>query len=102
MNLSNMNLVELRDLEEQIRREIKKREAEDIVRAREEILSIAQRLGVPLQDILGAQGKAKPTKAAASFQHPENAALTWSGRGRQPGWIKAWLASGQALDALRI
>lgn len=102
MNLTTMNLVELRGLEEQIRREIRKREAEDIVRAREEILSIAQRLGVPLKDILGAQGKAKPVKGTGGFQHPENAALTWSGRGRQPGWIKAWLAAGQSIDALRI
>lgn len=101
MNLSNMSLAELRDLEEKTRREIKKRESEEITRARDEIHSIAQKLGVSLKDILGAQGKSKTGKVTKHFQHPENADLQWSGRGRKPGWIKDWLASGQELDALR-
>lgn len=101
MNLSNMNLAELRDLEEKIRREIKKREAEELARARDEILSIAQKLGVPLKDILGAQARAKTSKAAHHYQHPENAALSWSGRGRKPAWVREWLDAGQPLEALR-
>jgi DNA-binding protein H-NS len=101
MNLSNMNLAELRDLEDKTRREIKKREAEELSRARDEILSIAQKLGVPLKDILGAQGKSKSGKPANHYQHPENADLHWSGRGRKPGWVKEWLQSGQSLETLR-
>ena len=101
MNLSNMNLADLRDLEEKTRREIKKREAEELVRAREEILSIAQKLGVPLKDILGAQVRAKSTKAATHYRHPDNTELHWSGRGRKPGWVKQWIEAGQPLDALR-
>ena len=101
MNLSNLNVAELRDLEEKVRRELKKREGEELTRAREEILSIAQKLGVPLKEILGSQGKSKPGKAASNFQHPDNAALHWSGRGRKPGWVKQWLESGKALEELR-
>lgn len=101
MNLSNMNLAELRDLEEKTRREIKKRESEELSRARDEILSIAQKLGVPLKDILGAQGKVKSGKPASHYQHPENAELHWSGRGRKPGWVKDWLGAGKTLEALR-
>lgn len=101
MNLSNMNLADLRDLEEKTRREIKKREAEELLRAREEILSIAQKLGVPLKEILGAQARAKSTKATVQYRHPQNSDLQWSGRGRKPGWVKQWVATGQALDALR-
>ncbi len=101
MNLSNLNLAELRDLEEKTRREIKKREVEELARARDEILSIAQKLGVPLKDILGTQGKSRPAKTASHYQHPENAALHWSGRGRKPGWVKAWIESGQPLETLR-
>ncbi|MBC7415396.1 MAG: H-NS histone family protein [Herminiimonas sp.] len=101
MNLSNMNLAELRDLEEKTRHEIKKREIEEMVRAREEILSIAQKLGVPLKDILGVQVRAKSAKPAAVYQHPENAELSWSGRGRKPGWVKQWVDGGQPLEGLR-
>jgi DNA-binding protein H-NS len=101
MNLSNLNIAELRDLEEKTRREIKKRESEELTRARDEILSIAHKLGVPLKDILGAAGKSKPAKTAKHYQHPEDPALHWSGRGRKPGWVKDWLATGQALENLR-
>ena len=101
MNLSNLNLTELRDLEEQVRREIKKRGAEDLIRAREEIMLIAQKIGVPLKDILGAQGKPKSAKGNMIYVHPDNSALGWSGRGRQPGWIKQWLESGKSLEDLR-
>lgn len=101
MNLSNMSLAELRDLEEKTRREIKKRESEEIIRARDEIHSIAQKLGVPLKDILGTQGKTKTGKVPKHFQHPENNTLQWSGRGRKPGWVKEWLDSGKQLEALR-
>lgn len=107
MNLSNLNLTELRDLEEQVRRDIKKREADEIIRAREAILSIAEKLGVPLKDILGAQGKVKGAKGAKSvkgamiYMHPDDSTLGWSGRGRQPGWVKQWLESGKPLEDLR-
>ena len=101
MNLSNMSLAELRDLEEKTKREIKTREVEELSRARDEIMSIAQKLGVPLKHILATQGKAKAGKTATQYQHPDNAALQWSGRGRKPGWIKQWLDAGNALESLR-
>ena len=101
MNLSNMSIAELRDLEEKTKREIKKREGEELSRARDEIMSIAQKLGVPLKHILATQGKVKTGKTATQYQHPDNAALHWSGRGRKPGWIKEWLDAGNALESLR-
>jgi DNA-binding protein H-NS len=101
MNLSNMNLAELRDLEEKTRSEIKKRQTEEVSRARDEILSIAQKLGLPLKEILGASAKVKTKKSAGQYQHPHDAGMTWSGRGRKPGWIKDWVAGGNNLDALR-
>ena len=101
MNLSNINLAELRDLEDKIQREVKKREDEELTRARDEILAIAQKLGVPLKDILGAQGKSRNGKPANHYQHPDQGQLHWSGRGRKPGWVKEWLGSGQTLESLR-
>ena len=35
------------------------------------------------------------------YVHPENADLTWTGRGRQPKWVTGWLASeGNTLEML--
>ena len=66
-----------------------------------EMVARLQKLGVPLKDILGAQVRAKSTKAATHYRHPDNTELHWSGRGRKPGWVKQWIEAGQPLDALR-
>ena len=111
MDLSNLSLNDLRSLEQQLKVEIKRREHEDMARAREQILAIAHSVGIPLKDLIGA-GVRGPKVAgsvgaprgtvAVRYRHPENSALAWTGRGRQPKWIVQWVAEGQSLDALRV
>ncbi len=36
------------------------------------------------------------------YRNPSNSAETWTGRGRQPKWVRDALASGASLEALRI
>lgn len=36
------------------------------------------------------------------YRNPDNAEQTWAGRGRQPKWVEAALASGKTLDDLKI
>jgi DNA-binding protein H-NS len=36
------------------------------------------------------------------YRHPENADQTWSGRGRQPDWMKEALAAGKSKDDFLI
>jgi DNA-binding protein H-NS len=43
----------------------------------------------------------KKNKKPAKYQHPETG-KTWSGRGRNPLWVKAHLDAGGILDELRI
>ena len=57
---------------------------------------------VTLSTPLSAAGPRKRAPAAAKYRHPENAALTWTGRGRKPRWVTDHLAKGGALDALAI
>ena len=40
--------------------------------------------------------------AAAKYRHPENAALTWSGRGRKPLWFVAALDAGKSPEDLAV
>lgn len=63
----------------------------------------ASKRGFALEDLIDAK-KARKAKspAAPKYRHPENPEVTWSGRGRQPGWIKDALARGQSLDAFKI
>jgi DNA-binding protein H-NS len=41
-------------------------------------------------------------RVAPKFQNPVDPSLTWSGRGRQPRWVTDLLASGKAIEELRI
>jgi DNA-binding protein H-NS len=36
------------------------------------------------------------------YRHPDNADNQWTGRGRQPKWVKEWVESGKSLDKLRV
>ncbi|HLO65300.1 MAG TPA: ParB/RepB/Spo0J family partition protein [Azonexus sp.] len=39
-------------------------------------------------------------KIEALYTHPENADLAWTGRGRKPKWVEAWLDNGGTLEQL--
>jgi DNA-binding protein H-NS len=104
MDLSRLSLADLRALQQQVTQELKVREQQELEKAREQIIAIAQSVGIPLKELIGTDVRGKPgngSSAATRFRHPANRSLRWSGRGRQPKWVKDWVASGQPLDALR-
>ncbi|RYF36537.1 MAG: hypothetical protein EOO38_27560 [Cytophagaceae bacterium] len=54
MDLSKLNLAELKDLQAQIGAEMKNREKSEMEKARSDINAIAQSLGLSLKDLLDA------------------------------------------------
>jgi DNA-binding protein H-NS len=103
MDLSNMSLGDLRNLQDQIKQEMKKREQQEVQQAREQIQAIAQRVGLPLKDLITTNARgAKAGSVAVRFRHPDNSAQQWTGRGRQPKWVKEWVEGGKSLDKLRV
>lgn len=109
MDLSNMSVGDLRNLQEQIKQEMKTREAQEVQKAREQILAIAQSVGVPIKDLLATGGRGaakgnagKGSTVAVRYRHPDNASQQWTGRGRQPKWVKEWVEGGKSLDKLRV
>ncbi len=106
MELSKLSLSELRMLQEKIVQELLQREQEEIVQAREQILAIAQNIGIPLKELMGthriaAKGRTK-NKVAVRYRHPSDENLQWTGRGRQPKWVSEWVSSGKTLDTLLV
>lgn len=86
---------------------MKSRERLEIEKARIDIEAIAKGLGLSLQDLLGAaetKGKVRKQtgKVAAQYRNPQNASQEWTGRGRQPGWVKELLASGKILQSAKV
>jgi len=105
-DLSGYKLSELKELQHDVEKEITGRQQQEVKNAREQILSIAQDLGMSVEELLqNAPKKQKAStgrKVAAQFKNPADNAQTWSGRGRQPRWLADALASGQNLDDFRI
>jgi DNA-binding protein H-NS len=105
LDLSDYNLSELKGLQEEIEKEIKARQQQDVAKAREQILAIAQGLGVSVKELLANGGKKSESsgkKVQMQYQNPADNGQTWTGRGRQPKWIAEGLASGKSLDGFRI
>lgn len=105
VDLSDYNLSELKGLQAEIEKEVKARQQQEVTKAREQILAIAQGLGVSVEELLtngGAKSKNSGKKVQAQYQNPADNAQTWTGRGRQPRWIAEGLAGGKSLADFKI
>lgn len=106
MDISSLSLAELKKLETQAIQEIKSRQKDELEKARAEMLAIAQRVGVPLPQLIAGvpntAAKGAKKAVAAVYRNPDNHDQKWSGRGRQPLWVKFWLEKHQSLDGIRI
>lgn len=107
IDLSGYNLAELKGLQFDIEKEIKNRQQQDVKKAREQILEIAQNMGISVEELL-AKGPGKSKKAGSGakvnpqYHNPADNSQTWTGRGRQPKWVVEALGKGKSLDDLRI
>jgi DNA-binding protein H-NS len=107
INLNAMSLPELKRLQKAIAKAIaaysdrKKREALIVLEAS------AQEFGFSLADLMGGKLGGKKTRnsrrpAGPKYRHPENPDITWSGRGRQPGWFRAAKDAGITEEAMGV
>lgn len=105
MDLSNLSVSELRDLQQQIPAEIKRREAQEKISILNEVRAFAKARGYAIEDLIAKEARVKSTsgnKVKVKYRHPENPELEWTGRGRKPKWVESWIASGSALDSLLV
>lgn len=105
MDLSTLSVIELRELQQQIPAEIKRREALDKVNILNEVRAFAKARGYAIEDLLGKESKVKTTagnKVKVKYRHPQNPELEWTGRGRKPKWVEAWVAGGASLENLLV
>ena len=104
MDLSSLTAAELRDLQQQIPAELKRREVQEKANILNEVRAFAKARGFALEELVGKEVKIKaPTgKVKVKYRHPENASLEWTGRGRQPKWVAEWLTKGGSLESLTV
>jgi DNA-binding protein H-NS len=97
-DLNNMTVAELDALIERarsVREETRERRRIELK------CELEQRLkgeGFSAIEVLGAKIKAKPQALPAKYADRADAAQTWSGKGRMPGWLQAKLDAGARLE----
>ncbi|MEL6954382.1 MAG: H-NS histone family protein [Pseudomonadota bacterium] len=108
VDLSKLTLAELQTLRSDVDAALAAQEQSARANALKEVEAAAKAHGFALTDLTGgtkpkprAKRKA-PAPAAPKYQHPENASLTWSGRGRQPRWFKEAVDGGASPDQFLI
>ena len=102
MNLDKMTLNELKDLQDKVAIAIFDYKKRQKAEARAAAVAAARSYGFSLEEVLGDSKAKRASKVAPKYAHPENAELTWTGRGRKPKWIEAALASGKSLKDLEL
>jgi DNA-binding protein H-NS len=101
-NLEAMSLKELRQLQKDLAKAISTYEDRHKAEARAKLDAIAKEMGYSLADLIGAEGKTTRAPAVAKYRHPENAVLTWSGRGRKPKWFADHVNAGKDPSKLAV
>jgi DNA-binding protein H-NS len=105
INLGELTEKQLEKLKSDIDNELVGRTKQKLAEARKAVEEAAKKHGFSLNDLLGGKGRAKaaPKSAGApKYRNPADSTQTWSGRGRQPEWFKAAIASGKSPDDMAI
>ena len=102
IKLDTLSLKDLKTLQKEIGRAIDTAEERQKTSAREQVEALTKKLGYTLAELAEGKGKPKRAPTTPKYRHPENPALTWSGRGRKPQWFVEALAAGKTVEALVI
>lgn len=102
IDLNTLSLGKLKELQRQITKTIAGYEERRKAEAHSKVDQVARELGYSLDELVQIAPKRKRTPLPPRYRHPEQPEITWSGRGRRPGWILDALAAGKSLDDLAI
>ena len=101
-DLEALTLSELKKMQKDVAKAISTYEDRHKAEARAKLEAIAKEMGYSLAELIGIEVKATRAPALAKYRHPENAALTWSGRGRKPQWFADHINAGKDPSALAV
>ncbi|MBO6854454.1 MAG: H-NS histone family protein [Marivivens sp.] len=104
LDLYSMSRAELEALQKDVAKALKDVDAREMKAAREAAEAAAAEHGFSLAELLGDGRKSRKSRGPvpAKYRNPENAAETWTGRGRKPKWVAAAEAAGRDLSEFEI
>ena len=101
-DLEALSLSELKKMQKDIGKAISTYQDRQKAEARAKVEALARDMGYTLAELVGTETKTARAPAAAKYRHPENPALTWSGRGRKPQWFVKALDAGKTAEVMAI
>tara|TARA_R110002073_G_scaffold336498_1_gene534125 strand:+ start:250 stop:570 length:321 start_codon:yes stop_codon:yes gene_type:complete len=101
-DMEALSLTELQNMQRDVTKAISTYENRQKAEARNKVAAVAREMGYSLAELVGTDSKPKRTPVVPKYQHPENPAITWSGRGRKPLWFVDALAVGKTAGELAI
>lgn len=110
VNLKGMSRKELEKLKKDIDKQLEKVADDEKRAALAAAEKAAKAMGYSLSDLAEVKTVRKSTpkksdgrsKVAPKYANPENADEKWTGRGRKPKWVEAFLAQGGDLETIKI
>ncbi|SFP36455.1 H-NS histone family protein [Tranquillimonas alkanivorans] len=102
VDLDKLSRKELEKLRSDVEKALKTLETRRKAEARRAAEEMAREHGFALEELVnGTKGKSR-VKNAPKYRNPEDPNQTWTGRGRQPGWIKDALKQGRSIEEFEI
>jgi DNA-binding protein H-NS len=93
----SMSLDELWNLHEQVTSTLARRIEQQKAKLEERLRRLA------INDAISSDKPRRPyPEVLPKYQNPKNPTQKWSGRGKQPHWVRAQLKAGKKLDHFRI
>jgi len=102
MDLSRLSVAELNTLQGDIAREIARRRKSEADSLVSEFRKRAAELGLSVEDLVAGKSTQKRREVAIKYRHPDDSNLTWTGRGKKPRWVEAWVTSGKPIERLAV
>ncbi|WP_224817101.1 H-NS family nucleoid-associated regulatory protein [Hasllibacter sp. MH4015] len=102
LDLEKLSLEELKALQKETAKAVEGYEERKRAEAIAELEAVAAKHGYKLKDLLGGKPTKTKAKGEPKYRHPENPAKTWTGKGRQPAWIKEGLEAGKSIEDFAI
>jgi DNA-binding protein H-NS len=101
-NFEALSRKELRQLHKDLAKAISAYEDRHKAEARAKLEVIAKEMGYSFAELIGVEAKTTHAPTVEKYRHPENAAVTWSGRRWKPQWFVEALEAGKAPGELAI
>lgn len=100
--IENLSFEELLQAKSMIESRLNALRHTEIKKAREELRAKAAQLGIEPEALLTDLIAKSSSKVAAKYRDHHNPKNTWTGRGKQPNWLKEKISEGASLDDFLI